>query len=124
MRIGFQKIYKRVTLLHFGHVARDWSTAKILATFRVDLTLFGLLRYLGQLIRIGQPHTWALIQQEARWYEQIKNDLAWLQCYCGESHIPCGSEVSWENLCHWTTHEPTKLEEPDSQGSQEGNCLC
>ena len=107
---GFHKIYKRVATMHFGKIAVDWSAAKLKAMLQVpdgqDILRVSRLRYLGQLIRTGQNHTWALIQQEQSWYAQIQDDLLWLRSFSGDPSVPDGQAETWDELHRWTMHEP------------------
>lgn len=96
MRSGFLKLYKRLAWAHAGCTVKEWSFDKVRAYLELpqpeEVCREARLRYLMQLIRTGQPHTWALIQKQETWYATVREDLEWLQAFCPENDIPTGDE--------------------------------
>lgn len=65
---GHNKHLKRVTLMHFGHSSMTWSAMRVQSELGVSDTEGFLrearLRFCSQLISLGEPLVWALLQQE------------------------------------------------------------
>ena len=110
MQKGFHRLYKRLTWSHFGHHAKEWSFDHVRATLELphpdDVCREARLRYIMQLVRHGQPHTWALIQLQGSWFAQVRQDLEWLQAFCPEHDIPTGEPDDWWKAEDWALHHP------------------
>ena len=102
---GFQKLYKRLAVAHFGREAIEWTTMKVLAELSLpdpDVLLRNArLRYWMQVVRTGQAHFWAMIQTEQRWFAQLQDDFRWLQTRCPEETIPQLYPETWDEICAW-----------------------
>ena len=102
---GFQKLYKRLAVAHFGREAIEWSTMKVLAELSLpepDVLLRNArLRYWMQVVRTGQAHFWAMIQTEQRWFAQLQDDFLWLQTRCPEETIPQLCQETRDEICAW-----------------------
>lgn len=107
---GFDRLHKRIAIMHHGPDALLWSYAKVYAYLNAPDTDTVLrvarLRYLAQMVRTGQPHFWALVQLEQRWYSTVVEDLSWLQSLCTQDEIPDGSADSWPLLVDWANRRP------------------
>ena len=107
---GFDKLHKRIAIMHHGAHALTWSHAQVYTALNLPDTDTLLrvvrLRYLAQMVRVGQPHFWALVQIEQRWYQTILEDLAWLQSLCTEDEVPDGTAESWSLMCDWALRRP------------------
>ena len=97
-------------MLHFGSEAIQWSGKRILDAFRLpdpEVTVRrARLRQLLQLVQVGQPHAWALLQTDLHWHEVVNADLAWLDEFCPEEEIPRPIETSWEELATFLLSSP------------------
>lgn len=95
---SFLRLNTRVYVLHFGHQSVKWSRVRILNEYH-DVTLRrARLRYLLQLVHVGQPHTWALLQMDSQWKQQLDDDLDWLHEYCPEDEVPRPIQSCWGDL--------------------------
>ena len=107
---SFDKLHKRVAVMHYGASALEWSSDHVYASLNLPGTETILrvsrLRYLAQMVRVGQAHFWALVQMEQRWYTAILEDLQWLQSLCTEDEVPDGSENSWLLMLDWAQRRP------------------
>ena len=103
---GFARLYKRVALLHFGLSAKEWSLNKVIAEIGLaepDVLLrTARLRYFLQMVRHGQPHFCAFVQQEATWFSLVQEDLMWLRSFCPEEDLPDGTPASWGVCLSWS----------------------
>ena len=110
MRTGFLRLYKRLAWAHVGCSVKEWSFDRVRAYLELpqpdEICREARLRYLMQLIRTGQPHTWALIQKQETWYTTVKNDLDWLEAHCPENDIPTGAEEDWWKAEEWAHRHP------------------
>ena len=110
MRNGFLRLYKRLAWAHRGSTVKEWSFDQVRAYLELpqpeEVCREARLRYLMQLIRTGQPHTWALIQEQKTWYAIVCEDLEWLQAFCPENDIPTGAEHDWWKAEEWAQHHP------------------
>ena len=102
VQAGFLRLYRRICMCHFGPGAKEWSASKIHAKLEVPqagvILRAARLRYFSQLVRLGQAHTWGLIQTEQKWYGQICFDLEWLSRQCPEDEVPGGGLEDWPKL--------------------------
>ena len=107
---AFMRLYKRVTALHFGQQAVQWSQTRILNAFGLPDPAFTIrrsrLRYLLQLAQVGQPHTWALLQTDDLWKQQVNEDLSCLNDYCPEDEVPFPIEEYWNQLIAFMLESP------------------
>lgn len=99
---GFTKLYKRLALYHWGKQALTWSSHWTLYKMRLPSSTTVLtvarLRYLGQLVRTGQPILWALLQRDGEWHDRTNQDLAYLMEYCPEADLPLPIQQHWDVL--------------------------
>ena len=80
---GFLKLVRRVAILHFGIIAREWREQDLLQRLGVahpSVALrCGRLRFLSHLLHSAGDDIWATIQQFSPWAFQLQDDIAWLQ---------------------------------------------
>lgn len=97
-RDGFGRIFKRICLAHFGKPAIEWGNAQVVV--ELELLSPSVALRVAYIVR-GQPHFWALVQQNSYWYELICRDLEWLQALCPKDDIPSDSRDDWPRLVTW-----------------------
>ena len=80
---GFYRLYRRLSIMHFGPDALKWSHEQLCYELGVEtpitLLAIGRLRYVQQLIREGQSQLWGLLQQGATWWTCLFDHFDWLQ---------------------------------------------
>ena len=107
---GFSRLYKRLCVNHFGKSAVEWSNDRILTTLELpsaeEVLRLSRLRYLGQLVISGQPHVWALIQEEVKWWCLVQEDLQWWRQFCPEDDMPLGESNEWDELVQSISSHP------------------
>ena len=110
LRGNFQMLYKRLAMGHFGIVAKEWSMIKTCAVLGLPMTEYILrehrLRYFLKILMTGQPHLWALLQQEQAWFHLLKEDVQCLRAFCPEAEVPELTENDWHIYQQWAQDRP------------------
>lgn len=86
---AFARLFKRLATMHRGPVAITWSLSRALYELGLPTDQAILrnarLRYLSQIIKMGQPHLRRLIQAAPQWLVILTADLEWLRRLCPEA---------------------------------------
>ena len=98
------RLYRRILIRHHGDQAIRWGPEKVRAELRLPDMETGFhierLRYARQLATVGEEATWALIENEGRWIESLKQSIQWISRQ-GLKTIPhCSDGVNWESWHH------------------------
>ena len=66
------------------------------------------LRYLGQLLRTAQDHTWALLQMNPTWMTTLQRDVEWFHDHCPERDLLGSFKDSWEVFSALIREKPAR----------------
>lgn len=110
LQASFVRLYKRLGVLHFGFEAQRWPLPKLLNSLDLpdpEITVRqARLRYLEQTCRTGQPHLWAVLQEDREWWSTIQQDIAWLCNHCPEILCEGKNLAEWSDLAEYLRAHP------------------
>ena len=109
---AFFRLYRRFAVLHFGNRALHWSSDCLYHTVGLPRPLVVLtvarLRYIHQLLGSAQPQTWAMLQRNPQWYDQLHADIVWFDQLCPEKMLLTSFKDSWETFAQVVGEHPTR----------------
>ena len=125
---GFDRLHKRIAVMHFGKQALEWSQAQVYSALQLPTTEVLLrvarLRYLAQIVRVGQPHLWLMedwaTNRMLPWKRLLRRAQARAIAYHRRVH-------EWEQWHKWTLDylcEHAELQAPEELRTEEYFCLC
>ena len=98
---GVLKLLRRIAILHFGIMAREWNESILLLRLGASHPTTCLrccrLSLLSHLVHSGGDDVWAAVQQFRPWVALLEDDIRWLQAQ-RKHPLPFGE------LCHdWSS---------------------
>lgn len=110
LHASFVRLYKRLGVLHFGIDAQKWPITKLLNQLELpdpEITVRqARLRYLEQTCRTGQPHLWAVLQEDREWWPTVLADIQWLCGHCPELQTDERDLADWASLADFLLAHP------------------